>query len=167
MGEPNPSPYRTAAVLAVSPLSADLLRLHEILSPRNWTLRQASACRDALALLRVENCPVLLCERDQPDGNWKDLLSATTGLPAPPKLIVFSRLANESLWAEALNLGGFDVLITPFEEEDVLRVTFAAWSHWENDFAAGVPKKAMTRAAQENAAADAVVSDWRAAGSSA
>jgi hypothetical protein len=63
-----------------------------------------------LALLRDQNVPVLLCERDHADGDWEDLLNATAGLPAPPNLIVFSRLADESLWAKVLNLGGFDVV---------------------------------------------------------
>jgi DNA-binding response OmpR family regulator len=87
-------------------------------------------------MLRDQNVPVLLCERDHADGNWEDLLNATARLPTPPKVIVFSRLADDSLWAMVLNLGGFDLLITPFEAEEVLRVTFAAWSRWEYDFAA-------------------------------
>lgn len=110
---------------------------------------------------------MLLCERDRADGSWEDLLAATAGLLAPPNLIVFSRLADESLWAEVLNMGGFDVLITPFQPEEVLRVNFAAWSRWEHDFAATPPKKPMGRAAQWNAAADAVTSACRAAGGSA
>jgi DNA-binding response OmpR family regulator len=95
-----------------------------------------------LALLRGQSIPVLLCERDYADGNWEDLLKATVRLPDPPSLIVFSRLADESLWAKVLNLGGFDVLMTPFEPEEVLRVTFAAWSRWECDFVAGTCKDA-------------------------
>ena len=87
-------------------------------------------------MLRDQSVPVLLCERDHADGNWEDLLNATARLPTPPKLIVFSRLADDSLWAMVLNLGGFDVLMTPFEPEEVLRVTFAAWSRWEYDFVA-------------------------------
>jgi hypothetical protein len=93
-------------------------------------------------LLRDQSVAVLLCERDHADGNWEDLLKATARLPDPPNLIVFSRLADESLWAKVLNLGGFDVLITPFEPEEVLRVTFAAWSRWECDFGASNAKEA-------------------------
>jgi hypothetical protein len=95
-----------------------------------------------LALLRSQSIPVLLCERDDADGNWEDLLKATGRLPDPPKLIVFSRLADESLWAKVLNLGGFDVLMTPFEPEEVLRVIFSAWSRWECDFGASTAKEA-------------------------
>jgi DNA-binding NtrC family response regulator len=95
-----------------------------------------------LALLRDQSVPVLLCECALADGNWEDLLKAVAELPAPPKVIVYSRLADESLWAKVLNLGGFDVLMTPFEAEEVLRVTFAAWSHWERGFAARTAKEA-------------------------
>jgi len=55
---------------------------------------------------------------------------------------VFSRLADECPWAQVLNLGGFDVLMTPFEPEEALRITFAAWSHWECDLGARTAKEA-------------------------
>jgi hypothetical protein len=147
-----PPPATTAVVLAVSPLLAD---------------REASDCGEALAFLRGQSVPVLLCERDHADGSWEDLLGATARRPAPPNLIVFSRLADESLWAEVLNMGGFDVLITPFQPEEVLRVTFAAWSRWEYDFAAAPPKKPMRRAAQLNSVADIVRPPCQTAGASA
>ncbi|MEN6533864.1 MAG: hypothetical protein ABFD60_08905 [Bryobacteraceae bacterium] len=137
-----PSPEGTIAVLAVSPLPADRIRLREIFSQENWKLHEASDCCEALALLRDESVPVLLCERDQADGNWEDLLNATARLPTPPNLIVFSCLADESLWAKVLNMGGFDVLMTPFEPEEVLRITFAAWSRWECDSVASTAKEA-------------------------
>jgi len=94
------SPERTAAVLAVSPLPAARDRLQKILSQENWQLYEASDCCEALALLRDQSVPVLLCERDHADGNWEELLNTTESLPAPPNLIVFSRLADESLWAK-------------------------------------------------------------------
>ena len=136
------SPERTAAVLAVSPSPAERVRLRKILSQENWQLYEASDCCEALALVRDQSVPVLLCERDHADGNWEDLLNTTASLPAPPNLIVFSRLADESVWAKVLNLGGFDVLMTPFEPEEVLRVAFSAWSRWERGFAASTAKEA-------------------------
>jgi len=137
-----PSPEGTAAVLAVSPLPADRIRLREILSQGNWKLHEASDCCEALALLRDHSVTVLFCERDHADGNWEDLLSATARLTTPPNLIVFSRLADESLWAKVLHLGGFDVLMAPFEPEEVLRVSFAAWSRWECDSVASTVNEA-------------------------
>jgi len=155
-----PSPERTATVLAVSPLPADRVRLREILSQGNWKLHEASDCGEALALLRGQNVSVLLCERDHADGDWEDLLNATARPPAPPNLIVFSRLADESLWAKVLNLGGFDVLMTPFEPEEVLRVTFVAWSRWECDFVASTAKEATHTGRPEAVKAAPPEEDW-------
>ena len=158
--KPIPSPEGTVAVLAVSPLPADRVRLREILSQRNWKLHEASDCCEALALLRDQNVAVLLCERDHADGDWEDLLNATARLPAPPNLIVFSRLADESLWAKVLNLGGFDVLMTPFEPEEVLRVAFAAWTRWECDFVASTSKEATRTGRPEAVKAAPPEEDW-------
>jgi hypothetical protein len=46
-------------------------------------------------MFRDQSVPVLLCERERDcgDGNWQDLSAAMAKLPAPPNLIVFSRLA--------------------------------------------------------------------------
>ena len=93
-------------------------------------MHEVSSCGKASALLEEREFPVVLCEHRQTDGNWKDLLDVTVTLPAPPSLVVFSPLADESLWAEVLNLGGFDVVAMPFEPEEVLRVAFAAWRKW-------------------------------------
>src|ERR1043166_8590294 len=102
-----PSPARTAAVLAVSPLPADRLRLREILSLRNWELHEASDCSEALAFLRGQSVPVLLCERNHRDGSWEDPLGAAARLRPPPNLVLLSHLADDSLWAEVLNMGRF------------------------------------------------------------
>ncbi len=71
---------------------------------------------------------VAICERNLPDGDWKLLLAELEKMPARPSLIVSSRLADERLWAEVLNLGAFDLLLgAPFTAEEVLRVTEDAW----------------------------------------
>jgi hypothetical protein len=54
---------------------------------------------------------------------------------------VFSRLADEYLWAEVLQLGGYDVLLKPFEEEEVARVALAAWLSWKRERGKGVAKE--------------------------
>ena len=44
---------------------------------------------------------------------------------APP-LVVTSRLADDYLWSEVLNLGGWDVLAKPFRQQEVLYVLDSA-----------------------------------------
>jgi len=74
--------------------------------------------------------PVVLCERDLPGGTWRRLFVETRDLAHPPRLIVVSRLADERLWAEVLNLGGHDVLATPFAADEVRRVLSYAVDSW-------------------------------------
>jgi FixJ family two-component response regulator len=47
-------------------------------------------------------------------------------LDTPPPLIVTSRHADNRLWGEVLNLGGFDVLAKPLDEDEVRRVVESA-----------------------------------------
>lgn len=50
-------------------------------------------------------------------------------MPSPPLLIVISRLADEHLWAEALNLGAYDVLAKPLNHTEIVRVLNLALNH--------------------------------------
>ena len=45
----------------------------------------------------------------------------------PPVVIVTSRIADDSLWAEVLNLGGYDVLAKPFREAELIWALESAW----------------------------------------
>ncbi len=76
--------------------------------------------------------PVVVCERDLSPGSWKDLLEQTVLLPDPPLLIVTSKFADERLWAEALNLGAYDVLAKPFNCHEACRVVDSAWGYWRD-----------------------------------
>ena len=68
----------------------------------------------------------VICESALPDGDWRNVLHHLHGAPAGPPLIVTPPSADEALWAEVLNLGGFDVLAQPFDVMEVSRVTDAA-----------------------------------------
>jgi DNA-binding NtrC family response regulator len=70
---------------------------------------------------------LVICDHRLPDGGWKSVLAALDSMEDRPVLIVSSRLADERLWAEVLNLGAFDLLLgSPFVPEEVLRVTESA-----------------------------------------
>jgi len=117
--------------LVVSPCQDDLRPLRGAL-PSNWILYVASGAEEATNILRQTSVPVILCESELPDGNWKGLLSALTGMQNPPLMIVTSRLADEYLWAEVLNLGGYDVLAKPFNSIEVIQVMSMACRRWND-----------------------------------
>jgi DNA-binding NtrC family response regulator len=83
-------------------------------------------CEQALGHLIDSRISVVICEALLPDGNWKDLLARMVSAQASPVLVVTSNVADESLWAEVLNLGGYDVLAQPFDREEVARVVRSA-----------------------------------------
>jgi len=121
---------KTQTVLFVGIAESDGLSLDKILLDSNWRSHGVGNCQEAIEFLGQHHVPVVLTARKLPDGSWRELLSGMAGLSAPPNLIVSSRLADDRLWAEVLNLGGYDVLATPFEAEEVLRVTLAARHNW-------------------------------------
>ena len=73
---------------------------------------------------------VVVSEQDLPDGNWKDVIEMAASLPCPPPVIVTSRLADDYLWAEVLNLGGYDVLAKPLDTGELSRTLNLAWERW-------------------------------------
>jgi DNA-binding response OmpR family regulator len=120
----------TETILFVGIAQRDGLSLDKIFLDSNWQSHGAGNCQEALEFLDQHHVPVVLAEPELSDGSWRELLNGMARLSAPPNLIVSSRLADDRLWAEVLNLGGYDVLVRPFEAEEVLRVTFAARHNW-------------------------------------
>ena len=119
-----PQPSHIGQILSISPRREDHLVLRYMLD--DVKISTAGSCREAVTFLCLDRVPVIVCERDLPDGTWKDILGNTAELTEPPALIVTSRLADDYLWAEVLNLGGYDVLAKPFREPEVKRVLAAA-----------------------------------------
>jgi len=108
-------------LLAVDPNGEDCQSLLAILSASEWTIQRASSFREATILMHESVPDLIVCERDLPDGSWKDVFREAEGERNHPPVVVVSRNADERLWAEVLNLGGYDVLLTPLETNEVLR----------------------------------------------
>jgi len=92
----------------------------------SWTLELASGPAASRPALEAGNIPIVLC-----DAGWQELLPDLHSLSDPPFLIVTSRLADNRLWSEALNLGAYDVLAKPYDPAEVVRVLSMAWLRWQ------------------------------------
>ena len=114
-------------VLTICPQPEDRVRLHEILRRYRFRLDEAVTWRDGAERLALTRPHVVICDATLPDTDWKEVLGEAASLSNAPRVIVISRLADESLWAEVLNLGGYDVLPTPLVEDEVTRVVWLAW----------------------------------------
>lgn len=126
------SPERVVTVLAISPYEEDHITLRNMFSHSNWILRTARTWREAQASLAAYPAPVVLSEAWLPDADWQEVFAGLESAPDRPLLIVTSRLADERLWGEVLNLGGYDVLMKPFDHTEVVRVLGLAWLNWRN-----------------------------------
>jgi len=121
-------------VLFMSAEEDDHASLRQILEPAGWELQGAFTARTGMDALRdlSHHFPVVICNSILPDGDWERILAATDRMPLRPSLVVSSRMADERLWAEVLNLRAFDLLLGgPFDREEVLRVVENAW--WASD----------------------------------
>lgn len=116
-------------ILSVSHLVEDHVALRRLFEGTGWATSEAYCCREALAAIAELDLDVVFCEASLPDGNWKDILEDFSRRENPPYLIVTSRLADERLWAEVLNLGGYDVLAKPFDAEEVCHIVGLACGH--------------------------------------
>jgi len=127
-------------LLSVGPIEEDHASLEGILKfskcdlvPKcEWKVNACRTLVSARTALRKLRVPVVVCESDLQPGTWKEVLEELRTLPDPPFLIVTSRLADERFWAEALNLGAYDVLAKPFDHTEVTRIVGMAWLRWKN-----------------------------------
>jgi DNA-binding NtrC family response regulator len=111
-------------VLFVSPFSRDARTLAQMLDGSSLVIVYASCLKDASNKLETGSFQVILCEADLDDGNWMDALRLARRSGA--ELIVTHPWADASFWAEAINLGAYDLLAQPFQRTEVRRVLASA-----------------------------------------
>jgi DNA-binding NtrC family response regulator len=84
--------------------------------------------RQARETIRRHDPEIVVCEANAGEsGDWRDLLKDAQA--AQLVMLVVSRHADERLWAEVLNLGGFDVLSLPFDGDELTRAVSSALRH--------------------------------------
>ncbi|HLN01747.1 MAG TPA: hypothetical protein VK335_20835 [Bryobacteraceae bacterium] len=84
-----------------------------------WKLLFTCTLRETQTALSVVPGVVISGVRLSDGHGWNDLLRELQTMDCPPPLIVSDRLADERLWAEVLNLGGYDLLLKPFDAKEV------------------------------------------------
>jgi DNA-binding NtrC family response regulator len=118
--------FSANTILAVSPFEQDKRLIQTMVRAPRTSVLTADGLSEAIPLFRSRKVSLVICERDLPDGDWRDMLGQMNDLVPSARLVVASRLADERLWAEVLNLGGYDVLAKPFSAEEVTHVIESA-----------------------------------------
>ncbi len=120
--------YEPVTVLVVASKTV-LEQLRQILTHTRWNMSAASTVAESTEFLRRQASVVLVCQVVLPDGNWRDLLTHTLRLSVPPPLVVVAPHADERLWMEVLNCGGYNLLGQPLRDSEVFQVISHAWMH--------------------------------------
>jgi len=107
----------TALVVMASERSCDLISCLTKVAAR---VLSASSCAEAAEFLYAEPAVgIVLTDLTLPDGSWCDVMTKVLDVRPNAAVVVCSRLADERLWAEVLDAGGFDVLAEPYGENDL------------------------------------------------
>ncbi len=130
-----PDPTRVVTVLLISPDAGDHIVIRHAFDHSNWVLYQCHSLEEGLELLREQAVPVAIVEERLAGADWRDALRAFGAASRPPKLIVASFGADSSLWAEVINLGGYDVLAKPWNERELYLAVSQAWLAWKHEAA--------------------------------
>jgi two-component system response regulator PilR (NtrC family) len=87
----------------------------------------AGSCQEARILLK-DHPPVSVVITDVSliDGNWCDVFRFLVDHDVHASVVVSSRLADERLWSEVLWRGAYDVLVEPYEMDEVRRIVEGA-----------------------------------------
>jgi DNA-binding NtrC family response regulator len=115
-------------ILFISGSAPDARRLSRMLHDDPVVLDHADGVQCARAKFRQDAYDVVLTEADLPDGQWTDVLRLARELEPEPEVIVTDPHADARFWAEALNLGAYDLLAQPFYEPEVRRILYNACS---------------------------------------
>jgi DNA-binding NtrC family response regulator len=118
----------TSRILFISGRQEDARNLSQMLHALPLKLEYAPSLHQARTRLHQQEYEVILTEAALPDGKWLDVLHLARECPRETEVIVTDPRADASFWAEALNLGAYDLLAQPFYEPEVRRILFNACS---------------------------------------
>jgi DNA-binding NtrC family response regulator len=107
-------------VLGILPCAPDRTALIGIAERAGWELKLAADTGSALRILKHYEARVIICDREQPDCEWRETIRLLTAHAPASCLILTSSVTNDRLWLEVIERGGYDVLTMPFHENRVL-----------------------------------------------
>jgi DNA-binding response OmpR family regulator len=81
--------------------------------------------------LRGRSYHVALLPAVLPDNGWWSLWGEITLLNPRPEILVYAHKATFQLWSGVLEIGGYDVIVEPFTEEELQRAVTRAANSFE------------------------------------
>lgn len=126
-------------VLVVSMRNEDHQRVRESLETGRWLMVEARDWGAALSLSQCLVFPVIVCDCDYWRRAGDTAFRSLAGGWRTASVVLLSDQWDPGLWESLLEQGGFDLLMRPLHQDDVLAVLDAAYRQWAD----GRPGKAV------------------------
>jgi DNA-binding NtrC family response regulator len=120
--------------------------LQELAASYGWRISIVGSSDAAVALLKEQPTPLVICDRDLTGEAWGDVLAKIAAQPQAVCVLLASRVIDDYLWQQVIRHHGYDVIAKPFQPEELRRaVTFAwSWRGWAYRHPAEVLRKPTT-----------------------
>lgn len=110
------------SILVVASEIGNRNSLRDILDREGLKTICASAVGECEAVLADQSIDLVFCDRGLADGTYRDILAMTRSKSPRVRLVVTSRLADWEEYLEALDDGAFDLIASPSQAADIIRV---------------------------------------------
>ena len=88
---------------------------------------QVRDCNDARRMLETRPpVQVVITDSALPDGDWRRVFEIVAQECTNIEVVVSLRLGDATLWLDVLEHGGYDVLVEPYQHEEIRRIVEAA-----------------------------------------
>lgn len=118
------------SVLVVGLMDEDYQSLERLLRRWNCRVHRAHTCVNGVKVLDRSSVALVICDEELPDGHWTMFLSGAVGQSDPPLLVVAARVAESPILEHVRNAEGYDLLLKPFEPDEVHLVITAGIRRW-------------------------------------
>jgi CheY-like chemotaxis protein len=96
----------------------------------------------AAQILRTEPFPIVICDRDTLNTDWRHAFETLLRPDRFKCLILCSAVDDDYLWQDVIHHGGYDVIRKPIDEDQAVRAIQFAWAFWKTVLAKHHPRRA-------------------------
>ena len=118
-------PLKIKAMLVMAPERC--LPLLDALESCGVEVLPVSNCNEARRIFEAQPLlQVVVTDAELHDGDWRQVLAIVAQGRRKIEVVVCSRLCDPKLWLDVVEEGGYDVLVEPFDHEEVRRIVEGA-----------------------------------------
>ena len=115
-------------LVAITEKPDDSAVLQQIAVGYRWRISIVGSSDAAVASLNEQPTPLVICDRDLANEDWRDVLAKIAALPQAVCVLLASRVVDDYLWRQVIRHHGYDVVSKPFQPEELRRAVAFAWS---------------------------------------